>query len=86
MLRNSKVYFMKVVSVVLVVGILWLINNEVKLCTAAAEVVYGYCESPLNVREEMDVDSKWIAQYPADSTTILLEKKGEWYRVEQVCI
>lgn len=83
MLRNGKVYFMKVLSVVLVVGILWLINNEVKLCTAAAEVVYGYCESPLNVREEMDVDSKWIAQYPADSTIILLEKKGEWYRVDQ---
>ena len=83
MLRNGKVYFMRVLLVGIVAGILWLINNEVRLCTAAAETVYGYCESPLNVREKMDVDSKWVAQYPADSTIILLEKKGEWYRVEQ---
>lgn len=83
MLRNGKVYFMKILAVLLIIGLFLLVCNELKLTTAAAEVVYGYCKSPLNIREEMDVESKWIGQYPADSTIILLEKKGEWYRVEK---
>ncbi len=83
MLRNGKVYFMKALAVLLVIGMFLLVCNELKLQVAAAEVVYGYCKSPLNIREEMDVDSKWIGQYPADSTIILLEKKGDWYRVER---
>ncbi len=43
---------------------------------------YGYCRYPLNVREEMSITSKWISQYPAQSTIHLLEDLGDWYKVE----
>lgn len=43
---------------------------------------YGYNDSPLNVREEMDIESKWISQYPSQSTIAILEDLGDWYRVK----
>lgn len=43
---------------------------------------YGYCESPLNVRADMDVDSEWISQYPKKSTFVILENLGDWLKVE----
>ncbi len=46
------------------------------------EIRYGYCENRLNVRQQMSVDSKWISQYPAKSTIVLLEELDGWYRVE----
>lgn len=45
-------------------------------------IKYGYNEAPLNVREQMDVESKWISQYPRNSTIAILEDCGEWYRVD----
>lgn len=44
---------------------------------------YGYNKAPLNVREEMSVESNWVDQYPNESTIMILEDLGDWYRVEQ---
>ena len=45
-------------------------------------LMYGYNLNPLNVREEMNIESNWMAQYPAKSTIVIYEDLGEWYRVE----
>lgn len=44
--------------------------------------MYGYNEYGLNIREEMDINSQWMGQYPGRSTIVILEDMGEWYRVE----
>ncbi len=46
-------------------------------------IMYGYNLNPLNIREEMSIDSKWIAQYPSESTIEVLEVLDGWYRVEK---
>lgn len=47
------------------------------------EIHYGYNASPLNIRAEMSVESDWVGQYASQSTIILLEDLGDWYRVEK---
>lgn len=73
----SKLPFLVVLMVALLVTF-----GDMTAKTEVATVEYGYCESPLNVRKEMDIESEWVSQYPKDSTIVLLEKIGDWYRVE----
>ena len=54
----------------------------VTMCNAETSKRYGYNLYPLNIRAEMDVKSKWIGQYPGETTIELLEDLGEWYRVD----
>ncbi len=82
MFRSIKGLLPKLLISVIVLGVLFVACDEFAAKTEVASVVYGYCESPLNIRKEMDVDSEWLGQYPADSTIVLLEDLGEWYRVE----
>ena len=46
-------------------------------------VMYGYNVNPLNIREEMSIESRWIDQYPGESTIEILEVLDGWYRVEK---
>ncbi|MBQ8299194.1 MAG: VanW family protein [Clostridia bacterium] len=82
MFRSIKGLLSKLLIAAIVLGVLFVSSDEFTAKTEVASVVYGYCEAPLNVRKEMDVDSDWVAQYPADSTIVLLEYLGDWYRVE----
>lgn len=82
MLRDLKDLSLKLLVFLAIWGAIFLSFGEFAAKTEVANVVYGYCESPLNVRKEMNIDSEWLGQYPADSTIVLLEDLGDWYRVE----
>lgn len=88
-LDDKKVCLLKLVLIAMLVLIFLIAGQTAKAEVVAGttsppvtEAMYGYCEKPLNVREEMSIESRWISQYPSDSTIILLEDMGEWYRVD----
>lgn len=82
MFRKLKVLPQKLLLTLVVCGTIFLFFGNLFAWAENPDVVYGYCKSKLNIREEMDVESKWLGQYANDSTIILLEDMGEWYKVE----
>lgn len=45
------------------------------------EQKFGYNQSPLNIREEMSIDARRLAQYPSQSTISIVGEAEEWYYV-----
>lgn len=73
----------RVILLILLVVLLFFCEVKASQAENESEFRYGYNESPLNIRAEMSVESDWVDQYPSQSTILILEDLGDWYRVEK---